>query len=73
MEIGIRVAIGWVIVGVSEPVGCSWFGVMMVGGGRISPAVILVAFGVAVDSETNIYTLQMEISLQPYKEFSQTE
>jgi len=31
---------------------------------------IFFPLGIAVDSETNIYTLQMEISLQPYKEFS---
>lgn len=31
--------------------------------------VIFFPLGVAVDSETNIYTLQMEISIQPYEEF----
>lgn len=35
--------------------------------------VIFFPLGVAVDSDTNIYTLQMEISIQPYEEFRQTE
>jgi hypothetical protein len=35
--------------------------------------VIFFPLGVAVDSETNIYTLQMEISIEPYEEFRPTE
>jgi len=37
---------------------------------KIDEKVVFFPLGVAVDSGTNIYTLRMEIIIQPYKEFA---